>query len=152
MKKLFLILILFVMALPVFSQQRIARPFSRAQVLNEKYCSSLFASPDGEYFDLLDEGTNIAAISYLNILDWLQGRVAGLRVFTTRDLVRIPFIRNALATVYIDEVRVSYDYLNLLPVSDIAMVKVIKGSFVGNPGAAAGAIAIYTIQGDDEED
>ncbi len=150
MKKLIFILIFSIIAWPVFSQQGVSKPMTRAQVLNEKYCSSLFAIPDGEYFDLLDGQSNNVAISYMNILDWLQGRVAGLQVFTTYGQVRIPVIRNRLATVYVDEMRVSYDYLNSLPVADIAMVKIIKGPFVGNPGAAAGAIAIYTIQGDEE--
>jgi hypothetical protein len=152
MKKLLMILALSAFAWPVFSQHRTAKPLTRAQALNEKYCTALFATPDGVYFDMLDEQSNSAAISYLNILDWLQGRVAGLQVFTTRDMVRLPVIRNRLAMVYVDEVRVTYDYLNLFPVSDIAMVKVINGSFIGNPGAAAGAIAIYTIQGDEESE
>lgn len=150
MKQLLLIVLLAGLAGPVLSQQRVSQPASKNEVLQEKYCSSLFSTAHGEYFDLLDDRTTASAISYLNILDWLQGRVAGLQIFTARDLTRVPIIRNQLATVYVDEFRVSYDYLNSLPVADIAMIKIIKGPFVGNPGSAGGTIAIYTIRDDDE--
>jgi hypothetical protein len=45
---------------------------------------------------------------------------------------------------------VDYDYLSMLPVTDIAMIKIIKGPFVGGWSGAGGAIAIYTIRGEDE--
>lgn len=149
MKKLFLIILL-LPAFSVFGQQRIAQPKTMAEILNEKYCSALFSTPDADYFDLLDERVNASAMSYLNILDWLRGRVAGLQVYNTRSNTFIPFIRNQLASVYVDEIWVSYDYLNVLPVADIAMVKIIKGPFVGSRGGG-GTIAIYTIRGDEEE-
>jgi len=39
----------------------------------------------------------------------------------------------------------------MFPVSDIAMIKIIKGPFLGGWGAGGGAIAIYTIRGDEDE-
>ena len=150
MKKLFLIVFLSGLYWTGFGQ-RISQPRSKNELLQEKYCSALFSTPHGEYFDLLDESTSTTALSYFNILDWLQGRVAGLQVFTARDGTRIPVIRNQATTVYVDEMRVSYDYLNSLPVADIGMIKVIKGPFIGNPGAGGGTIAIYTILGEEEE-
>jgi outer membrane receptor for ferrienterochelin and colicin len=76
--------------------------------------------------------------------------VAGLQIYTTKNNLRIPFIRNQRAAVYVNEIRMDYDYLSMLPVNDIAMIKVIKGPFVGGWGGAGGAIAIYTIRGEDE--
>lgn len=118
--------------------------------LNEEYCSSLFKNYDGIIFDLAND--NQSAEGYLNILDWLNGRVAGLQIFSLRNGILLPVIRNSRASIYVDEILEDPDYLNLLPVSDIAMIKVIKEPFAGNWGNASGAIAIYTKQGDDDED
>jgi outer membrane receptor protein involved in Fe transport len=87
---------------------------------------------------------------YLNILDWLQGRVAGLQVYTARNNDRIPYIRNSRAGIYVDEIYRDADFLNSLPVTDIAMIKIIKGPFAGGFNSPGGVIAIYTIGTDDE--
>jgi outer membrane receptor protein involved in Fe transport len=65
--------------------------------------------------------------------------------------VRIPFIRSQRANVFVDEMPVSYDYLNMLPAADIAMIKVIKGPFSAG-WSSGGAIAVYTIRGEEEEE
>ena len=152
MKKLFFISMVLVFSLSAFSQKRIAQPKTKAEVLNEKYCTGLFSTLNADYFDFLDEQNTASAVSYFNVLDWLQGRVAGLQIYTTRYNVRIPFIRNQRASVFVDEIPVSYDYLNMLPVTDIAMIKIIKGPFLGGWGTGGGAVAIYTIRGEDEEE
>ncbi len=118
--------------------------------LNEEYCSGLFKSYDGTILDLVNN--NSSAQGYMNILDWLQGRVAGLQVYTNRNNDRIPYIRNSRAGIYVDEVYRDADFLNLLPVADIAMIKVIKGPFAGGMNSPGGVIAIYTIVTDDEGD
>ena len=43
-------------------------------------------------------------------------------------------------------------YLDMLPVTDIAMIKIIKGPFVGAWDGAGGAIVIYTIRGEGNEE
>jgi hypothetical protein len=151
MKKIVLIIPIILFTLAGFSQQHVSRPKSQKEILNDMYCSGLFKTLDADFFDLL-EGQNAATASaYVNVLDWLQGRVAGLQVYTTRYNIRIPIIRNQAASVFVDEMWVSYDYLNSLPVTDIAMVKVIKGPFMGGR-ATSGAIAVYTIRGDETEE
>lgn len=150
MKKAFLILLLFELSWTAMSQPTVSRSPSKNKSLPATYCSPLFAAADGEYLDLANSSVGASAIAYLNILDWLQGRVAGLQIVTGRDHTRIPLIRSQRATVYVDELRVSYEFLNSLPVTDIAMIKIIRGPFVGNPGASAGTIAIYTIRGEEE--
>ena len=152
MKKLFLILIVTLFAIPLFSQKRVSQVKSKEELLNEEYCSPLFNTSNADYFDLLDDRVNSSAIAYLNVLDWLQGRVAGLQIYRANNNLRIPFIRNQRATVFVNEIRMDYDYLNMLPVSDIAMIKIIKGPFFGGWGGAGGAIAIYTIRGEGEEE
>ena len=152
MKKLFLIIMVLAFNISAFSQKRIAHLKTREEILNETYCSGLFNTLHADYFDFMDERVNTSAAGYMNVLDWLQGRVAGLQVHTTNNNVRIPFIRNQRAGVYVDEMWMSYDFLSMLPVTDIAMVKIIKGPFDGGWGGAGGAIAIYTISGETEDE
>ena len=148
MKKAILILgILF--SSTVFAQRYKPAP-TKEELLNEKYCRGLFSTPDATYFDLENDNSAIAATSYLNILDWLQGRVAGLQVYSWRNL-RIPFLRNQPAAIFVDEIQVDAGFLNALPTTDIAMIKVIKGSFIGAWGAQS-AIAVYTKDGADDDD
>jgi len=148
MKKLALLLMVCLSTIAAMGQKRIASK-SPEEKLNEEYCSGLFKMDDGIIFDLLSDNTT--ANSYFNILDWLQGRVAGLQVFTLRNSVRIPVIRGQQTSVYVDEIAVSPDFLNSLPVTDIAIIKVIKTPFLGGFNGGGGAIAIYTIRGEDDD-
>ena len=152
MKKLFLIIAIIAFSLPVFSQKKVTQVKTNQELLNEEYCSGLFNTLNADYFDFSDDRVSVSAMGYLNVLDWLQGRVAGLQIYTTRNNLRIPFIRNQRAGVYVNEVRVDYDYLNMLPVTDIAMIKIIKGPFSGGWSGSGGAIAIYTIRGEGDTD
>lgn len=153
MKILFLITAFALFSIPAISQKRpesyrVSQVKTKEELLNEEYCSALFNTPNADYFDLSDDRLNSSAIAYLNVLDWLQGRVAGLQIYTAKNNLRIPYIRNQRAALFVNEIRMDYDYLNMLPVADIAMIKIIKGPFFGGWGGAGGAIAIYTIRGE----
>jgi hypothetical protein len=152
MKKLFLLFVVTALSFTVFGQKRMMQVKTIQDKLNEEYCSGIFKMVDGTYFDLLDDRINSSAMGYTNALDWLQGRVAGLQIYTTYDRIRVPYIRNQRAGVYVDEVPVSEDFLSMLPVSDIAMIKVIKDPLISGWRGPGGAIAIYTIRGEDDED
>jgi TonB-dependent Receptor Plug Domain len=117
--------------------------------LNELYCSGMFKSTDGTILDITSNA-NVSARTYSNILDWLPGRVAGLQVYTTRMGVSIPLIRGSVPGIYVDEIPVAASYLNMLNAADIAMIKVIKTPFYGGFNGGGGAIAIYTLKGEDE--
>ena len=117
--------------------------------LNELYCSGLFKTTDGT---ILDVSADPAAKTYLNILDWLPGRVAGVQVITTRNGTRIPLIRNTIPAVYVDEMPVSFSYLSSLNSNDIGIIKIIKTPFYGGFNGAGGAIGIYTIVEEEDED
>lgn len=150
MKKRFLTIFILLLTTATFAQQSNKAALSREEQLNQKYTTGLFSTPDGTYFDLVDDNTPDFN-GYLNVLDWLQGRVAGLQVYTYRT-IRIPFLRNQPAAIFVDEMPVDAGFLNLLPVNDIAMIKVIKTPFLGGWGGAGGAIAIYTRDGDEGEE
>jgi hypothetical protein len=151
MKKILLIAALFTAAMVTVAQNRRANPKSYKEILNEKYTSGLFKSAEGTIFDIENENVQ----SYFNILDWLEGRVAGLQVFVSAVGIRIPVIRGTVAGIYVDEMRMDPSSLNSLSVHDIGMIKVIKGPFAGAIGnGGGGTIAIYTIRADevDEEE
>lgn len=149
MKKIFLLAVIFTSTLATIAQTHVSRNAkSQNEKLNDEYCSSLFRSADGTILDLSNEIVG----GYSNILDWLDGRVAGLRVYVSKTGARIPVIRESVAGIYVDEMRMDASFLNSLSVNDIAMIKVIKGPFVGAIGnGGGGVIAIYTFKGDDED-
>ncbi len=150
MKKILLLAALFATGFTVTAQVRVSRyAKSQKEILNDQYASGMFKSADGTIIDV--ENENVQA--YFNILDWLEGRVAGLQVFISRNGTRVPVIRGSVATIYVDEMRLDAGFLNSLSVNDIAMIKVIKGPFAGAIGnGGGGTIAIYTFRGEDEEE
>ena len=152
MKKTVFLILSSVFSLALFAQRYHGNEHvSAKEKLNEEYCTGLFKSCDGTIIDLVNK--NESADSYLNVLEWLQGRVAGLQIYYTRYGTPVPFIRNSRSAIFVDETPVDAGYLNNLPVTDIAMIKIIKGPFVGAVGnGPGGVIAIYTLKGDDEED
>ncbi len=150
MKKLLLFPLILISSIAAFSQKRIPQLKTAEERLNDQYCTGMFSTIDGTYFDMLNDNATVSAGAYLNVLDWLQGRVAGLQIYTTRNGSRVPFIRNSRAGIYIDEVWYDPGFLNSLPVSNIAMIKIIKGPFAGGFNSPGGVIAIYTIRGEDE--
>ncbi|HET6769980.1 MAG TPA: TonB-dependent receptor plug domain-containing protein [Chitinophagaceae bacterium] len=150
MKKILLLAALFTTGFVAMAQVRVSRHAkSQQEILNDQYASGMFKSADGTIIDV--ENENVQA--YFNILDWLEGRVAGLQVFVSRNGTRIPVIRGSVASIYVDEMRLDPGFLNSLSVNDIAMIKVIKGPFAGGIGnGGGGTIAIYTLRGEDEEE
>jgi len=152
MKKIALLISASVLSLVLFAQRYPGNTYiSPKEKLNDEYCSGVFKTYDGTIIDLVNE--NETAKSYLNILEWLQGRVAGLQIYYTRYGLPVPFIRNTRASIFVDEMPVDAGYLTNLPTTDIAMIKIIKQPFVGAVGnGGGGVIAIYTLKGDGEED
>jgi len=150
MKKILLIVALFTIGFSTIAQTNLSRSSkSHKEILNEEYASGMFKNAEGTIIDV--ENENVQA--YLNILDWLNGRVAGLQIYINRSGIRVPVIRGSAATIFVDEMRMDASYLNFLSVNDIAMIKVIKGPFAGAIGnGGGGTIAIYTIKADDEEE
>ncbi|HEU5164677.1 MAG TPA: TonB-dependent receptor plug domain-containing protein [Chitinophagaceae bacterium] len=148
MKKMLLMAALFTATLATMAQTRVRDFKSPKEILNDRYTSGLFRNAEGTIFDIENENVQ----SYINILDWLQGRVAGLQVYVSRNGIRVPVIRGSAATIYVDEMRMDASFLNSLSVNDIGMIKVIKGPFVGAIGnGGGGTIAICTLRGDEEE-
>jgi hypothetical protein len=152
MKKIILFVFAVGMLSTAFGQRRIGAAMTREEKLNQEYCSGLFNNPQGTYFDFSNTALQSSAMGYRNIIDWLQGRVAGLQVFQSRNNVSVPFIRNQRAAVFINEVPVNFDGASIVSVADIAMVKVMKDPMVAGWRGPGGAILIYTWRGEDEDE
>jgi hypothetical protein len=152
MKKAILFVILFSTTFTTFGQRRLTPIVSKEARLNEEYCTGFFKTPEGTYFDFSDEILQSSAMGHLNIVDWLQGRVAGLQVFKTRYNVSIPLIRNQLAAIYVDEMPVGIDGSSFISIADIAMIKVVKDPMVAGWRGPGGAILIYRWRGEDESE
>ena len=152
MKKIIFGIVLSLCSLAAFAQGSTGEnKISPVQKLNDEYCTGLFKSYDGIIFDMQNE--NESAISYKNVLNWLNGRVSGLQLYYTRDRVPVPFITNTKASIFVDESPVDPGVLNNISVADIAMIKIIKGPFAGAVGnGGGGTIAIYTLKCDDDGD
>jgi len=116
---------------------------SKADKFNEEYSTGMFHSMNEKVFDFMDDPT---ASSYPSVLDYLQGRVAGLQINRTGGDVTATWRRDAVS-FYIDELRVEPEQINNLSTADIAIVKVYPPPFFGNTGGNGGAIAIYTRRG-----
>jgi hypothetical protein len=112
--------------------------------LNQKLSSGLFKSNSEVLFDFVNQEQN--ALGYMNILQWLQGRVAGLNVQYEGGNY-VAYLRGSPASLYIDEMQAEPDMISSVNISDIAMVKVIKGPFGLLTGSGGGTIAIYTSRG-----
>jgi len=152
MKKIALLVCASVLSFTVFAQSYPGNTsISTQEKLNNEYCSGLFKSHEGAIIDLANE--NETAKSYLNVLEWLQGRVAGLQIYYTRSGTPVPFIRNTRASIFVDEIPVDAGYITNLPVADIAMIKIIKQPFIGTvSNGGGGVVAIYTLKDDDDGD
>lgn len=111
--------------------------------LNEQLSSGLFGSMNEMVFDFVNEQQN--AMGYYNILQWLEGRVAGLTI-NVENGEYVAYMRGSPATLYLDEMPADPGLISSVNVSDIAMIKVIKGVSLMSRGGG-GVIAIYTARG-----
>lgn len=105
--------------------------------LNDELTSGMFSTMNATIFDFVND--NQDAFASLSILEWLQGRVAGLSIMMAGPGRYMPVIRGVEAGIFVDEMNVGLDAIQTLNINSIAMIKVVKGSrLIGN------SILIYT--------
>ena len=100
----------------------------------------MFSSVNSTVFDFVNEDQHTSG--YTNILDWLQGKAAGLTFQRNNSGANVPYIRGQQAKLFLDEIATDPSMISTLPINNIAMVKIIKGS-----GLVGDAVAIYTMKG-----
>lgn len=115
---------------------------SDADKFNDTYSTGLFRSFNERIIDLT--GANNG---YRSVLQFLQGRVAGLNINYSLFGQAVTW-RNQPVSFYIDENRSDISFVESIPISDIAIVKAYPPPFFGNFGGSGGAIAIYTKRGE----
>lgn len=108
--------------------------------LDKQLSTGMFSSMNSTIFDFVNEDQHIAGSN--NILDWLQGRAAGLTFQRNNSGVNVPYIRGQQAKLYLDETPSDASMIANLPPSNIAMVKILKGA-----GLIGDAVVIYTMKG-----
>ena len=106
--------------------------------LDKQLSSGRFSSFNATIFDFVND--NQDAQTSLNVLQWLQGRAAGLTFTMDNSGNYIPSIRGSQAKLFLDEIPVDASMINSIPISNIAMVKVLK-----NDGLAGNAVAILHL-------
>lgn len=115
------------------------------KVLDEKYASGLFSGGDAYSFDLANDNMPGA----LNVLSYLQGKVAGLQISGSGAQMSMSW-RGGTPSLYLNEMITNVDMVQSIPITDIAYIKVMRPPFFGSGGGGAdGAIAIYTKKGGD---
>ncbi|MDZ4072782.1 MAG: hypothetical protein U1C70_13230 [Sediminibacterium sp.] len=115
------------------------------QILDEKYASGLFSGGDAYSFDLANDNMPGA----LNVLSYLQGKVAGLQISGSGAQMSMSW-RGGTPSLYLNEMITNVDMVQSIPITDIAYIKVMRPPFFGSGGGGAdGAIAIYTKKGGD---
>ena len=85
-----------------------------------------------------------------NVLQMLQGRVAGLTISGTPPNLSVQIRNSGTPLFFLDGVRTDVDAVNNLQSSDIESVEVFKGTeaAIFGGGSSGGAIAIYTKRAD----
>ncbi|MGE8556652.1 MAG: hypothetical protein ACN6OB_22245 [Chryseobacterium jejuense] len=108
--------------------------------LDQQLSTGMFSSMNSTIFDFVNEDQHAEGMA--NILDWLQGRAAGLTFQKNNSGVNVPYIRGQQAKLYLDEILTDPSMISTLPINNIAMVKILKGA-----GLIGDAVAIYTMKG-----
>lgn len=124
-----------------------AMPLNRGELFNKNYSSGLFRDINERLINLLDDHQFNNSFSALQIL---RQRVPG--IFISSFPNPVVTWRNAPVQFYVDEIRTPLDFVDVIPVSDIAIIKTYPPPFFGNIGGNGGAIAIYTKRGGFTED
>lgn len=120
------------------------RQKSRSQLMNEEYTSAMFRSEDAYTFIMEDD---ITAQGSMSVLNYLQGKVAGLQITGMGQQMSMSW-RGAQPALFLNEMQADVSSIQNLNMANIAMVKVFRPPFFGaQGGGAGGAIAVYTKKG-----
>ncbi len=121
------------------------RQKTRAQEMDERYASGLFSGGDATTFVIEDD---FAAQGIMTVLQYLQGRVAGLQITGTGSQMSMSW-RGGSPSLFLNEMMSNVDMIQSIPMTTVALVKVFRPPFMGAPGGGSGgAIAVYTKKGE----
>jgi hypothetical protein len=128
------------------SVEVISKQKTTVQQFEEARVSGIFKTQDAYMFDGTESNQ---FIGWLNILEWLRGRVAGLIIQPNGDGLNYTAKWQGGETFFFwNEMQVDAQTLATIATTDIAYVKVFRppfyGAYLGGPG---GAIGVYMKDG-----
>ncbi len=116
---------------------------SLKEKMEKEYTSGFFSGGDGYTFTTEDDPF---AKSAINVLAYLQGKVAGLQLSTVGQ--GSATWRGSATSIFLNEINSDINSVQTINMSDVAMIKVYRPPFFGAMGGGTGgAIAIYTKKG-----
>lgn len=117
-----------------------AKNFDALKKLNNDLTNGVFRSMQFRIIDFVCVDQNTAP--YTNIYEWLKERIPGITFQLNKLNYNVPFYRGAELNIYLDENITDIDVITVVPIDNIAMLKIMTGnSLVGN------SLAIYTKKG-----
>ena len=121
---------------------------SREEKMNDEYTSGFFTDGQAKTFIVEDDPY---AGSGVTVLNYLQGKVAGLQITIDGSGNATATWRGSNTSFFLDEVNADLTTLQSISMTDVAMIKVFEPPFYGGAGGApGGAIAVYTKKGGEE--
>jgi hypothetical protein len=118
--------------------------------LDEQYTTGLFKGNMNSYM-LVPPDDALSPVSF-SIFQYLQGRIPGLIIYNNWPYTPSARWRNGTPAYFLNEIRVDAQTLAMVGMQDIGLVKVFRPPFMGAAGGGgSGAIAVYTLRGDEEE-
>ena len=117
-----------------------ARKIDATRKLNDELSSGKFQSNNETVIDFVNNKQSINGSS--NIIQWLQGRVAGLTVSSNGGDF-IPYLRGKQAYIFFNEFPIDPSMALSISPLDIAMIKIIRNDAL----LGGGVIAIYGLKG-----
>lgn len=93
---------------------------------------------------VIDIASMPAAQSSMNVLQLLQGRVAGLTITGTPPNMSVQIRGQGTPLFILDGQRVDIDFISNMSAADVESVEIFKGAEAAIFGGSGGAIAIYT--------
>jgi hypothetical protein len=126
------------------SVEVVAKQKTKTQKMDEEYASGFFKGGDGYTFILEDDP---AAAGSLSVLNYLQGKVAGLQISGSGSQMTMTW-RGGSPSLFLNEMQSDISQVQTMSMTDVAMIKVFRPPFFGAVGGGSGgAIAVYTKKG-----
>lgn len=120
----------------------VSKPVNRGELFNKKYSNGMFKDMNERVINLLDDPTLNNAFTVLQIV-----RMKNAGISFTGGMNPVARWRGDVMSFYIDEMRMSAADVEMIPISEIAIIKVYPPPFFGNQGGSGGAVAVYTRRG-----
>ena len=123
----------------------VAKKKSRMEEFEKGVVTGMFRNPDAYILSGLDDEFS----TYITIIDYMVGRIPGFQAIRRPPTLDYSItLRNEVPSFFLDEMPVGPETIVMVPVNEIALVKVFRTSLVRSfVGGSGGVIAVYTKRG-----